>query len=190
MERVRRDQNKKADALSKLASMTLSKLAKEVLVEVLHEKSIVEKEMTDIIKEDGENWMAPIREYLLLGKLPNDSQKAKKIRIKAPQYKMIDNDLYRNMPNTLIDTEETKAGDDIYNVSVAFSQWGIDIVGPLPIAPGGARQKEKKRRKDLDILEERREIAAIKEAYYKQKLERYYNKHVLPSTFKQGTYAL
>ncbi|GJX11073.1 reverse transcriptase domain-containing protein [Tanacetum coccineum] len=72
MERVRRDQNKKADALSKLASMTLSKLAKEVLVEVLHEKSIVEKEMTDIIKKDGENWMEPIREYLLLGKLPND----------------------------------------------------------------------------------------------------------------------
>ncbi|GJV92244.1 reverse transcriptase domain-containing protein [Tanacetum coccineum] len=37
MKHVRRDHNKKADALSKLASMTFSKLAKEVLVEVLHE---------------------------------------------------------------------------------------------------------------------------------------------------------
>ncbi|GKE34774.1 reverse transcriptase domain-containing protein [Tanacetum coccineum] len=35
IEHIKRDQNKKADALSKLASMTFSKLAKEVLVEVL-----------------------------------------------------------------------------------------------------------------------------------------------------------
>ncbi|GJW32367.1 reverse transcriptase domain-containing protein [Tanacetum coccineum] len=33
------------------------------------------------------------------------------------------------------------------------------------------RQNEKRRRKDLDILEERREIASIREAYYKHKLE-------------------
>ncbi|GJR65381.1 reverse transcriptase domain-containing protein [Tanacetum coccineum] len=145
-----------------------------------------------------------------------------------------------------------------------FSQWGIDIVGPLPIAPGvyhpqangqvevtnrdivkgmerrlgkthqgwvdelpqvlwahrttpkssngetpfslvygsevvilieisietrriqdfDAKKNEKRRREDLDILEERRELASIKEAYYKQKLEGYYNKRVRPSTFK------
>ncbi|GJZ47906.1 reverse transcriptase domain-containing protein [Tanacetum coccineum] len=53
----------KADALSKLASMTFLKLAKEVLVE--------------------------------LGILPSDPQKARKLRIKAPRYKMIDDKLYR-----------------------------------------------------------------------------------------------
>ncbi|GJU32916.1 reverse transcriptase domain-containing protein [Tanacetum coccineum] len=53
-----------------------------------------------------------------------------------------------------------------------------------------ARQNEKKRREDLDILEERREMASIREAYYKQNLERYYNKRVRPSTFEQGTYVL
>ncbi|GJT87703.1 reverse transcriptase domain-containing protein [Tanacetum coccineum] len=128
-----------------------------------------------------------------------------------------------------------------------FSQWGIDILGPLTMAPGGARflvvainyftkwveaklltsttgkhmerfvwehiecrfrvpqtiisdnekqfaegtfLNEKRRRKDLDILEERREIASIKEAHYKQKLEGYYNKCVRPTTFKPGTYVL
>nr|GEV23392.1 reverse transcriptase domain-containing protein [Tanacetum cinerariifolium] len=40
IEHIRRDQNKKADTLSKLASMTFSKLAKEVLVEVVQEKLI------------------------------------------------------------------------------------------------------------------------------------------------------
>ncbi|GJX38548.1 hypothetical protein Tco_0251851 [Tanacetum coccineum] len=52
------------------------------------------------------------------------------------------------------------------------------------------RQNEKRRREDLDILEERREIASIREAYYKQKLEGYYNKRVRPSTFKPSTYVL
>ncbi|GKE03970.1 reverse transcriptase domain-containing protein [Tanacetum coccineum] len=33
------------------------------------------------------------------------------------------------------------------------------------------KQNEKRRREDLDILEEKREIALIKEAHYKQKLE-------------------
>ncbi|GJV77513.1 reverse transcriptase domain-containing protein [Tanacetum coccineum] len=52
------------------------------------------------------------------------------------------------------------------------------------------KKNEKRRREDLDILEERREIASIKEAHYKQKLEKYYNKRVRSSTFKPGTYVL
>ncbi|GKC37093.1 hypothetical protein Tco_1340973 [Tanacetum coccineum] len=52
------------------------------------------------------------------------------------------------------------------------------------------KENEKRRREDLDILEERREMASIKEAHYKQKLEGYYNKNVKPSTFKTGIYVL
>ncbi|GKC23560.1 hypothetical protein Tco_1025710, partial [Tanacetum coccineum] len=53
-----------------------------------------------------------------------------------------------------------------------------------------ARKNDKRHREDLDILEERGEIAFNREAHYKQKLERYYNKRVWPSTFKPGTYVL
>nr|GFA59569.1 reverse transcriptase domain-containing protein [Tanacetum cinerariifolium] len=49
-----------------------------------------------------------------------------------------------------------------------------------------ARQNDKRHREDLNILEEGREIASIREAHYKQKLEMDYNKHVRPSTFKLG----
>ncbi|GJV24046.1 reverse transcriptase domain-containing protein [Tanacetum coccineum] len=70
--------------------------------------------------------------------------------------------------------------------------YGSEVVVPIKISVETkrikefeARQNEKKRREDLDILEERREIASIREAYYKQKLEGYYNKCVWPSTFKQ-----
>ncbi|GJS79091.1 reverse transcriptase domain-containing protein [Tanacetum coccineum] len=53
-----------------------------------------------------------------------------------------------------------------------------------------SKENEKRRQEDLDVLEERREMAAIKEAHYKQKLEGYYNKNVKPSTFKPKTYVL
>ncbi|GKA76001.1 reverse transcriptase domain-containing protein [Tanacetum coccineum] len=79
IEHAKRDQNKKADALSKLASMIFSKLAKEVLVEVIQDKSITQKEVADVTQEKEDSWMIPIREYLQLGKLLDDPQKARKL---------------------------------------------------------------------------------------------------------------
>ncbi|GKD67913.1 reverse transcriptase domain-containing protein [Tanacetum coccineum] len=51
-------------------------------------------------------------------------------------------------------------------------------------------QNEKDLRINLEVLEERREIAAIREATYKKKLEQYYNKKVKSSTFNPGDYVL
>ncbi|GJR30389.1 reverse transcriptase domain-containing protein [Tanacetum coccineum] len=75
--------------------------------------------------------------------------------------------------------------------------YGSEAVIPIEISVETKRvqdfdpkENEKRRREDLDILEERREMASIKEAHYKQKLEGYYNKNVKPSTFKPGTYVL
>ncbi|GJR14080.1 reverse transcriptase domain-containing protein [Tanacetum coccineum] len=53
-----------------------------------------------------------------------------------------------------------------------------------------SKENEKRCQEDLDVLEERREMAAVKEAHYKQKLEGYYNKNVKSSVFKPGTYVL
>ncbi|XP_071740189.1 uncharacterized protein [Rutidosis leptorrhynchoides] len=71
---VRRSQNKKADALSKLAFITFAHLAKEVLVEVLEKRSIEAQEVHDLITEEENTWMKPIREYLELGILPEDKK--------------------------------------------------------------------------------------------------------------------
>ncbi|GJW76134.1 reverse transcriptase domain-containing protein [Tanacetum coccineum] len=250
MEHVHRDHNKKTDALSKLASMTFSRLAKEVLVEVLHEKSIVQKEVACIIKEEGSR--SVVSKIMKLGyywpSMHNDA-KALIQRCEACR-------IYSSIPR--------KPKQEMKSITSAspISQWGIDIVGPLPMALGGARflvvvaldyfikwvevkslvstmrkawskdwerltkdgwmsllwahrttlkssngetpfslvygleaffhieisvetkrikefkvrQNEKRRREDLDILEEQREIASIREAYYKHKLEGYYNK--------------
>ncbi|XP_071741858.1 uncharacterized protein [Rutidosis leptorrhynchoides] len=95
IEHVRRSQNKNADALSKLASITFAHLAEEVLVEVLERRSIEVQEVHDLITEEENTWMKPLKEYLELGILPEDKKEARKIRIKAPSYKVMNGTLYR-----------------------------------------------------------------------------------------------
>nr|GEZ77479.1 reverse transcriptase domain-containing protein [Tanacetum cinerariifolium] len=69
---VPRSKNKKADALSKIASTSFSHLSKQVLVEVLENKSIKEKEVVAVIEEDGPTWMTQLVDYLKGGVLSGD----------------------------------------------------------------------------------------------------------------------
>ncbi|GKA68001.1 reverse transcriptase domain-containing protein [Tanacetum coccineum] len=92
---VLRSHNKKADALSKIASTSFAHLSKQVLVEVLQEKSIQEQEVAAVVEEEGPTWMTPITEYLKDGVLPDDKKEANKLRIKARQYELMDGILYR-----------------------------------------------------------------------------------------------
>ncbi|GJR98185.1 reverse transcriptase domain-containing protein [Tanacetum coccineum] len=49
-------------------------------------------------------------------------------------------------------------------------------------------QNEEEMRLNLDLSQERRETAAIREAKYKKKVEHYYNKRVRPMSFKVGAF--
>ncbi|GJX21037.1 reverse transcriptase domain-containing protein [Tanacetum coccineum] len=65
IETYREKDNQKADILSKLATICVfSHLTKEILVEVLNERSTDAKEVQTIVEEEGENWMTPIIKYL------------------------------------------------------------------------------------------------------------------------------
>ncbi|GJW50875.1 reverse transcriptase domain-containing protein [Tanacetum coccineum] len=92
---VSRSKNKKADALSKIASTSFAHLSKQVLVEILNEKSINGKEVAAVVEEEEPTWMTPIVEYLRDGILPEDSKDASKLRIKARQYELLQGVLYR-----------------------------------------------------------------------------------------------
>lgn len=82
------------------------------------------------------------------------------------------------------------------NVETPFSlTYGSEAVIPAEIglpSPGvleqGSIDNDKLLRQNLDMLEERREVAAIKEAKYKGVMERYYNKNCRPYVFKVGEY--
>ncbi|GJR68260.1 reverse transcriptase domain-containing protein [Tanacetum coccineum] len=127
IEHIRRNQNKKADALSKLASMTFKHLTKEVLVEVLARRSIEENEVLQVETKDEESWMTPIREYLPSGLLPEDPKESRKIIIKAPRYKQIKV------------KKREKIGAIAPGNACPFSHWGVNILGPLSTAPGGLK---------------------------------------------------
>nr|GEW35432.1 reverse transcriptase domain-containing protein [Tanacetum cinerariifolium] len=84
---VSRSKNKKAAALSKIASTSFTHLSKQVLVEVLETKSITRKEVTAVIEEEGPTWMTELMNYLKEGILPGDEKEAQKLCLKA-QYVM------------------------------------------------------------------------------------------------------
>ncbi|GJR77123.1 reverse transcriptase domain-containing protein [Tanacetum coccineum] len=95
IKQIPRSENKKADALSKIASTSFAHLNKQVLVEELKEKSINEKEILDVVEEEGNTWMTPICEYLAKEILPEDKKKARAVRRKAARYAMINGTLYK-----------------------------------------------------------------------------------------------
>ncbi|GJZ95845.1 reverse transcriptase domain-containing protein [Tanacetum coccineum] len=51
-------------------------------------------------------------------------------------------------------------------------------------------QNEEEMRLNIDLSQERRETAAIREAKYKKKVEQYYNKRVRPMAFRVGDFVL
>ncbi|GJX47771.1 reverse transcriptase domain-containing protein [Tanacetum coccineum] len=95
IKQVPRSENKKADALSKIASTSFAHLSKQVLVEELKEKSINEKEVLAIVEEEGHTWMTPVCEYFTKEILPADKKKARAVRRKAARYTMINGTLYK-----------------------------------------------------------------------------------------------
>ena len=95
IKQVPRSDNKKADALSKIASTSFAHLNKQVLVEELKEKSINEEEILAVVEEECDTWMKTIHEYLTKGTLPVEKRKARAVRRKAGRYAVINGTLYK-----------------------------------------------------------------------------------------------
>nr|GEW29145.1 reverse transcriptase domain-containing protein [Tanacetum cinerariifolium] len=276
---VSRSKNKKADAPSKIASTSFAHLFKQVLVEVLKNKSIKEKEVATVVEEDGPTWMTPIVEYLKEGTLPGDKKEARKLCLKARQYELMEGILYRHSfftpwlrcvrplqaeyvkreihegscsmhagPRTresqifdscyglLHEVDRSKSSGDNHGRSVSdndkqfsdnpFKDWcdklnisqrfasvkhpqsnglveranrslGEGIKARLAIGMPTYRttavdvvSNGEELRLNLDLLEERRERAAICEAKAKAKMTKYYNARVHGVTFRTGDFVV
>ncbi|GJV23559.1 reverse transcriptase domain-containing protein [Tanacetum coccineum] len=83
IKQVPRNENKKADVLSKIASTSFAHLSKQVLVEELKEKSISAAEVLAVVEEEGDTWMTPIFKYLTDGTLPAEGKKARAVKCKS-----------------------------------------------------------------------------------------------------------
>nr|GEX93134.1 reverse transcriptase domain-containing protein [Tanacetum cinerariifolium] len=94
IKQVPRSKSQKADTLSKIASTSFAHLTKQVLVEVLEEKSINKEEVLTVIEEEGNTWMTPIYEYLREETLPAKKKNVRAVRLKSRRYAIVNGVLY------------------------------------------------------------------------------------------------
>ncbi|XP_071713719.1 uncharacterized protein [Rutidosis leptorrhynchoides] len=92
---IQRSQNKQVNVLSKMVALTFNHLKKKVLVEHIFKKSTEPEITVASVEEEEKTWMTDIIEYLRTGSLPENEKEAMKIRVKAPNYKLRGDVLYR-----------------------------------------------------------------------------------------------
>ncbi|GKD97200.1 reverse transcriptase domain-containing protein [Tanacetum coccineum] len=92
---VPRSENKKADAISKIASTSFAHLTKQVQVEELNGKSINETEVLAVMEEERDTWMTQIYKYLTEETLPVEKEKVRAVRRKSRWYVVISGVLYK-----------------------------------------------------------------------------------------------
>nr|GEU34341.1 hypothetical protein [Tanacetum cinerariifolium] len=154
--------NKKADALSKIASTSFAHLSKQVLVEELREKAIDEKEILAVVEEEGYTWMTPVYEYLTQ---ESSLRKRRKQELYAARQEVTPmhagprsvvekalrlgyfwptmHTYARNLIRECKDCQVHHPVPKILQEKLIpitspwpFYKWGIDIAGPFPEGPG------------------------------------------------------
>ncbi|XP_075670025.1 uncharacterized protein LOC142639773 [Castanea sativa] len=92
-ERMRREENQEADRLAKAASAEPMTVPEQVLSFVQISSLLDDISMQAISNE--ECWTTPIMAYLKEGKLPDDKENARKLKVTAARFVLIKNVLYK-----------------------------------------------------------------------------------------------
>ena len=93
---IPRGENVAADSLARLASSLETSSAEPTLIGHQLERSKLNAETGNInCVNSGPNWMTPIHTFLQEGTEPNDHHEAKKLRMRASRYTLIQNTLYK-----------------------------------------------------------------------------------------------
>nr|GEZ41101.1 reverse transcriptase domain-containing protein [Tanacetum cinerariifolium] len=165
----------------------LEKAKSLVLVEILKEKSIQEKEVETVVEKDGPTWMTPIMEYLKDGKGGKQTSslgEGIKSRLGERNKNWIKELLHVLWAHrTMI---KSSHGDTIFSLTYGTEAVILAEIRMLMYrtAVVDAVHNNEVLRLNLDLLEERREHAAIREAKAKLKMTKYYNARVRGVTFR------
>ncbi|GJZ18885.1 reverse transcriptase domain-containing protein [Tanacetum coccineum] len=120
IKQVPRSKNKKADTLSKIASTSFAHLTKQVLVEVLKEKSINEAEVLTVVEEEGNTL-----------RKKHSLRKRRKQGRKDPAACTLGQDFQVHRPMSRNPQQKLTPITSPW----PFYKWGIDIAGPFPEGP-------------------------------------------------------
>ena len=94
IEHVTRDSNERVDALVVMAASLPIRETVFLPIYYQPESSLLHAQINQI-EEVPPFWMDPIRLYLATGELPDDKDKAHKVRIQSARFSMIDGQLYK-----------------------------------------------------------------------------------------------
>ena len=94
IEHVPRGCNERADALATVVASLPIRETVFLPIYYQPESSILHAQLNKI-EEVPPSWMDPIRLYIATGELPNDRDKAHKVRIQSARFSMIDGQLYK-----------------------------------------------------------------------------------------------
>ncbi|XP_034710517.1 uncharacterized protein LOC117933242 [Vitis riparia] len=98
IEKIRRTENSRADALAGITASLPTKEAILLPIYVQAKPSITEASTCNAIKAnetDDEGWMKDIIEYLRTGTLPEESKQGHKIRVQATRFTLVEGHLYK-----------------------------------------------------------------------------------------------
>ncbi|VFQ86414.1 unnamed protein product [Cuscuta campestris] len=104
MEQIPRGENTDADLLSKLTQAAPEHVSKLARIETL-EKASIDGVSVNVIEEDGQPnpdrvepddiWMDDLVRYYMTGKFPEDEDRVRKVKLRAPRFQMLDGRLYK-----------------------------------------------------------------------------------------------
>ncbi|XP_030936699.1 uncharacterized protein LOC115961954 [Quercus lobata] len=107
---IPRSQNMGADEVSKLASLEEGEISTDLAMEVQKHPSI--EEIATFTIQSTDSWITPIISYLQDGYLPQNTEKAKKIKKRAARFTILNDALYKrgfSMPYLkCVDEEEAR----------------------------------------------------------------------------------
>ncbi|GKE09047.1 reverse transcriptase domain-containing protein, partial [Tanacetum coccineum] len=178
IEHVRRNQNKKADALSKLVSMTFKHLTKEVLVEVLAKRSINDKEVSKALRSLITSSKKHTRDL---------APRSMVVRIMKSLQWIKNNAELLSHNGACGNNEPHQEATSLISARMG-GYHSPEAIPPSTksVAPISKEHNSKDKRKEGKD----REVASIEEAYYQNKLQKYHDTRSIHFSFKLGDFVL
>uniref|UniRef100_A0A2N9G1K5 Reverse transcriptase domain-containing protein n=1 Tax=Fagus sylvatica TaxID=28930 RepID=A0A2N9G1K5_FAGSY len=179
---IGREHNSHADILAKLATALESDIQRTVCIETLDRPSFQSQEVSVCSISNQPSWMDPILSYLKDNKLLEDKKEANMIKRKDLKYWVSKDRM----------TVRKFTGETLFALS-----YGVEAVIPLEVGMPTIQTtdfivetNEDNLRKDLDLLEERRDLVVVRLASYQQRIRREHDKNVKPKVFQVGDLVL
>lgn len=94
LEQILREQNARADAMANLGALVKHDELEGPIVYIILQRSILE-ELRSVQNIEVADWRVPIVHYLLFDALPEDRHKARRLKVQAARFCLIDGKLFK-----------------------------------------------------------------------------------------------